>query len=451
MQDYEGVSLAMKAAAKSVDITPPVGLPIGGNVRQDNISRGIHDSLYCNILILEDGKNKVCFLNVDLIGLHYESCQLIKNAVYKKTGIKPEGIVIFATHTHSGPDVVEFFKESIDPACIEYINTLAEKISDEVAEIYMNTNEANVAISKYFVNDLSFNRRLISRDGNIIMNWEYPDEKDILGEAGPIDEELYAISIIDESDKLISLLINFTLHPAVLVGQDWLWSRDYIHYLDVFLKNHLSSDFVLLFANGAEGNINHINYRDKNQKRGFLEAQRIGEKLGQYVLDALKISKTLEDIDLVCISEKAEFPLRNISDTEIKEAEKLLIACNGVIPSLLDGCPEEMYAKEKIKLSRKKEKFATTELQLIKLSSDVIIVTFPGEVFVEIGLEVKKTSGYENTLIFGLANDCIGYIPTAEAFEQKGGYETKTAASSKLDPSADEILINSIRQLLKRL
>ena len=46
----------MKAAKGRVIITPPTGTPIGGNVRTDNKSRGVHDDLYCNILILNDGK-----------------------------------------------------------------------------------------------------------------------------------------------------------------------------------------------------------------------------------------------------------------------------------------------------------------------------------------------------------------------------------------------------------
>ena len=52
----------VKGTAASIDITAPVGLPIGGNVRADNISRGIHDRLFCNVIILEDKGSTLMFL-----------------------------------------------------------------------------------------------------------------------------------------------------------------------------------------------------------------------------------------------------------------------------------------------------------------------------------------------------------------------------------------------------
>jgi neutral ceramidase len=440
----------MRAAALSIDITPPVGLPIGGNVRADNTSRGIHDNLYCNAVLLEDGMSRVCMLNLDLLGLHYDSCQLIKNSICKKTGISPDNIVINATHTHSGPDVLEFFKNEIDPACLYYINNIAKRIAEGIEQIIDKTEDVSIAISKSHVRDLSFNRRIMAKEGGIIMNWMYPDEEDVVGETGPIDEELHVISLKNEKKDTVALIINFTLHPAVLVGQDWLWSRDYINYLDNYLKSELGKDVVVLFANGAEGNINHINFRDKNQIRGFEEAKRIGKKLGGYVMDALEGLENINDVDLSCVSAKVGFPLRNISEDEVKAAEKLWAECNGVIPSLIDGCPDEVYAREIIKITGRKEKYAVTELQAVKLSKDTVIVTYPGEVFVEFGLRTKETSGYKNTLVFGLANDCIGYVPTAEAFTQ-GGYEIKTATSSQLDPTAGDMLVKEVDKLLKRL
>lgn len=441
----------MKAAVLSIDITPPIGLPIGGNVREDNIARGTHDNLYCNIVLLKEGMNRICLMGMDLLGLHYNSCRMIKDAVHRKTGINPDNIVVAATHTHSGPDLTEFFKDEIYPECADYIYDLAEKISEGVAQISNQMQDATIAVSKERVSNLSYNRRLLAKNGSIIMNWEYPDEEGIVGETGPIDEELHVISLCDRQNNILALVVNFTLHPAVLVGQDWLWSRDYVHYLDSYLKNKIGKDTVVLFANGAEGNINHIDFRNKKQTRGFAEAERIGVKLGEYVMEALKSSKPVTHTELFCVSAAVEFPLRRITDDDLKKAEELLVKCNGMIPSLLDGCPDEVYAKEIVKLSKRNEKYAATELQAVRVSSDTAIVTFPGEVFVELGLMIKKRSGYKNTLIFGLANDCIGYVPTAAAFRENGGYETKTAASSKLDPAAGDMLVAETERLLKRL
>lgn len=440
----------MKAAALSIDITPPVGLPIGGNVRADNKSIGVHDNLFCNIILLEDKRETVCFLSFDLLGLHFDSCRLIKSQISTKTGLNQKNIVISSTHTHSGPDVLDFFKEEIDSECVSYIKNIAEKVADGVRQAFDQLQDMQMRISKKAVDDLSFNRRLIMKSGSVKMNWEYPDEKYGLKEAGPIDPDLFVIALSDAQCSVKALILNFTLHPAVLVGQDWLWSRDFINYLDEYIKRHLGDNVVVFFANGAEGNINHIDFRNKNQGRGFKEAERIGKKLGEYVLEALDCSKPVEDISLVCVSSAVKLPYRKISEVDKKKAEELLIKSGGIIPSLIDGCPDEIYAQQIMKMSKRAELFAVTEMQTIRFAENIVIITMPGEVFVEFGLKIKEISECENTLVFGLTNDCIGYVPTRAAFRQ-GGYEIRTATSSQLDELAGEMLINEIKQLLARL
>ncbi|HGE70304.1 TPA: hypothetical protein ENX78_05670, partial [Candidatus Poribacteria bacterium] len=51
------------------------------------------------------------------------------------------------------------------------------------------------------------------------------------------------------------------------------------------------------------------------------------------------------------------------------------------------------------------------------------------------------------TFIIELANGCVGYIPTEEAF-LGGGYETDLARSSKLIPKAGEMVVQKSIELL---
>ena len=45
---------------------------------------------------------------------------------------------------------------------------------------------------------------------------------------------------------------------------------------------------------------------------------------------------------------------------------------------------------------------------------DFVLVTFPGELTVEIGLNVKKTSPHKHTFVAGYTNGYIWYTPTVE-------------------------------------
>ena len=56
----------------------------------------------------------------------------------------------------------------------------------------------------------------------------------------------------------------------------------------------------------------------------------------------------------------------------------------------------------------------------------VAVVALPGEIFVELGLALKKASPFKHTFIAELSNGSIGYIPNQEAYPQ-GNYEIVSA------------------------
>jgi len=133
----------------------------------------------------------------------------------------------------------------------------------------------------------------------------------------------------------------------------------------------------------------------------------------------------------------------------VSEAKKILELSGWKVPSLLDGVPKEGYAKEIIALSEFEEKYIETELQVIQIG-ELAITCLPGEFFVEQGLTIKDNDIFKETMIFGLANDCVGYVPTESAFAE-GGYEIKTARSSQLKPEAGQIVVDEILNMLKEV
>jgi hypothetical protein len=66
------------------------------------------------------------------------------------------------------------------------------------------------------------------------------------------------------------------------------------------------------------------------------------------------------------------------------------------------------------------------EVQAIALGNDVAWVSLPGEVFVELGLAIKKRSPFPQTFIVELANENIGYIPDRRSYAE-GNYEPESA------------------------
>ena len=83
-------------------------------------------------------------------------------------------------------------------------------------------------------------------------------------------------------------MVNFGLHPAILAGDNWLYSADYPGYLAEAMRRIVGDDFTCLLANGCCGNVNHVDYADRNQGRGFAMTQRVGYMLAAAATEAIR-------------------------------------------------------------------------------------------------------------------------------------------------------------------
>jgi neutral ceramidase len=87
------------------------------------------------------------------------------------------------------------------------------------------------------------------------------------------------------------------------------------------------------------------------------------------------------------------------------------------------------------------------EVQVFRLDADTAIVCLPCEIFVELGLAIKRASPFKRTLVIEICNDRPSYVPTLKAFRE-GSYEVTNA---RVKPGAGEMLVdaavNSLRQL----
>ena len=87
------------------------------------------------------------------------------------------------------------------------------------------------------------------------------------------------------------------------------------------------------------------------------------------------------------------------------------------------------------------------DVQVLRLSADTAIVTLPGEIFVELGLAIKRQSPFSNTIVIELANENCAYVPTRAAFTQEA-YEVE---NSRIAPGGGERLVEEAVKLLKAL
>ncbi len=87
------------------------------------------------------------------------------------------------------------------------------------------------------------------------------------------------------------------------------------------------------------------------------------------------------------------------------------------------------------------------ELCALRLG-EVALVTAPGEIFTETGMEVKQQSPLPQTCFVGYSNGSIGYVPVPSAYPE-GGYEV--AFACRVDPEAAGMITATSLELLKEV
>jgi hypothetical protein len=124
----------------------------------------------------------------------------------------------------------------------------------------------------------------------------------------------------------------------------------------------------------------------------------------------------------------------------------------------MDGCDlaarlpkvpflEQVKAYQALDVAGRGGKPWEVEVQVVALGDEVAWVSLPGEIFVELGLAVKKASPFRYTLIAELANGSVGYVPDRPAYAQ-GNYEVVSARCAE---GSGELLVEAAVRLLKEL
>ena len=106
------------------------------------------------------------------------------------------------------------------------------------------------------------------------------------------------------------------------------------------------------------------------------------------------------------------------------------------------------YASSTVAAADRPEQTIDVIIQAIRVG-DLAICAIPFETFVEIGLELKKKGPFGRTIVVGLGNGRIGYLPTA-AQHELGGYET-WLGTNVVQTDASEIIVKNLVEMMGEL
>lgn len=367
------------------DITPDnMGFPLYGYGARKKKSEGVHDPLQARTVIFSKGKHSWALCVLDMIGISAEIVNRIRFQVSQKTDLKSDSIIISCIHTHSGPSFQ-------DPG--NWDGDIEAKIAGGIICAWEARQPATFGTGAGFLYGYHLNRRWMER---------------------PVDPSVNVVRADDLDGNLLGLVANFGLHPVVMGYDNFQISSDYVGYARNYVEKQLGGTVV--FANGAAGNVNPITKTVRRQladRRSFVTmtgAKYFGKK------------KTIEFADRAGGTfEECEEIGHALGDQIVYVADGIETKNPSAQPWGYQAFANHLEAGEEL-----------IEVMAVGIA-DFGIVTEPGEILVETGLDLKskmRSKGYRFPWVVSYANDWQSYLTPKEAFVE-GGYEVVMAQLQK--------------------
>lgn len=459
-----GAGEPVRVGFAETDITPPGGFPMAGYYHE-RLAEGVVDPLKAKAIVFRGESEQAALVVCDLIGISIDLSTQIRADAAERTGIPASNIVVAATHSHTAPDYMKELYLVLagrpgEASRANYIDQLIHHSADAIVAAHTNAGPVQLlAGTARQETPVSFNRRFVMRDGSA-RTWASYASPDVVRAAGPIDPEIGMLLVKDAGGEPVGLLSSFALHLDTVGGMKW--SADYPFFVAQQVTGALGADVVSVFAAGTCGDINHVdpNASERN-KTDF-----IGNALGETIVAGLDNLRPLQQTSLRVRSRTVHLPLQVPAADELEDAATKIRAVQR--GESLDFY-EHVTAYKRLILDRllheppviDSEELITwglnhqwagvgdslpVEVHAICLGDEFAIVCLPGEVFVDLGLAIKRASPFRTTLVIELSNavETI-YIPTRAAHAQ-GSYEVTNAATA---PGSGEMLVEAAIGLLR--
>jgi neutral ceramidase len=450
----------MQAGFAEREITPLKGMETPGDYVKSFNEGKVHDPLKARAAVFGDGVHRVALVSLDAISVPVQLVEAVRAEIEGKCGIPPAAVLVAATHTHSGgplegihpgdfdaaPELVRklAYEQSIveNP---EYVRMVQKAVIEAVVEADRKRIPARACAGSGWEAQVSFNRRFHMKNG---LTYTHPNgfhtfgNPDILGPAGPIDPEVGVIGAWDLAGKFLGCVVNFANHATNSAGDI---SADYIYYLETTLRGAMGEKAVVVFLNGACGDITQVDNRSPHDLEfGERSARLVGTSIAAEVLKVLARAEPGNLAPIQFKNERMELPRRAPSPEKVKQSLEIVSR-----PPPAGDRTAWVFAKETVLLDAliKRYPVARFEVQAIQIGP-VVVLANPSELFAQLGLDIKAGSKFPLTMVVELANGSIGYVPTVEAFDRDGGgYETRLTEYSNLEIEAGLKIVDACKRM----
>ena len=419
--------IVLKAGIARTDITPTEGLFMGGYdmTFRPGRSQGADGNIYIRALVFDNDVLQMVFIEADVVSLPDEDYLSIRKWISDETGIPAENIMLGCVHNHAAPlageknknsDWYLHFKKS-------FVKTVKDAMADlEPVKIGGETGTSNIAINRR--KRMSDTASYITFDENNRSQsyGKYNTDEPVLirkmegvyrlgaNPKGPIDSDVGILRIDDLTGQPKAVMVNYACHGTSLGGKNYRinpeWNGHMLEYIEEKIPGVMG-----IFIPGAAGDINP---RFVGGLEGYEDDPENTANLGYEIgKEVVKVFNSME----------TDLPL----NSGIKLVHKDIV------------CPKRY--REVVKDFRS----TTVPVPVTAIKIDEFVwVTFPVELFHEIGKDIKASTHARYPFLVGYCNGSMGYLITRQAYSE-GGYEPW---STQFAPVTEKIFVEGVEDLL---
>jgi hypothetical protein len=400
-----------KAGWATIEITPPLGLPMGGRGARFSPGERVLDPLLGQATLLEDaGGHWMAIVSLDLIGLGPENAANIQSAIGQVTGIPPASILVNCSHTHSGPMTHWSRMASLEvksSAMLEYEQELVFAIQKAAGEAMRSMRPAEIGWHEGTC-DIGINRRRVV-DGEMQM---CPNPE------GAYNRQLTVLQL--KTDRGQAVIFSHGCHPVIVYGHDWTAiSSEWPGRARGFIRESLGQGTHVQFLQGLAGDVRPRVLADL--KAGIFRESRpedvdaVGKAAAEAVLGTLSQNK----------GDRLDLKLRALEGVA-------MIGCEPGDPlavwESLENDPDELtrnnalYWVRRLRDSAAPNTHVPWSVGLAQLTDEHRIAWIAGEPLSQWRELLSEAAGAPKVAALGYTGGSQGYLPRDQHLAE-GGYE----------------------------
>ena len=391
-----------KAGAARIDITPEGPVWMAGYAARKKPSEGVSQHLFAKALALDDKGARLVIVTLDLIGVPRAVREGVERQVREKNGLRPEELLLNASHTHSGP--APYPRGVGDPAFVDraaaYGKLLEGKIVTVIGDALAHLEPATLNYAHARA-AFAMNRRLPV--GTEIRNSPNPD--------GPVDHDVPVLRVNGADGKLKTLLFGYACHNTTTGF--YTINADYAGYAQAFLEENRPG-VIALFLMGAGGDQNPY-----PRSVSLEQAAQHGRTLANAVEAALAVT----------FQRPIHGPLRSAlgyADLEYADITRADLERRIQARDAAEKARAQDYLKQ-LEAGTLPRSYPCP-IQVVHFGPDLNLIAIGGETTVDYSLRLKRELAGSGRAIWvaGYSNDVFGYLGSRRVIVE-GGYEGYSA------------------------